>query len=123
MRQRAMRVAEAIKVEVGEMLLQHLKDPRIGFASITEVEVTNDLSKATLFFSVLGSEEEKKTTLEGLKSSKGTIRSRLGQKLSLRNTPQIEIALDDSIARGNHLLELMKAMESEENREEPPSGE
>jgi ribosome-binding factor A len=119
-----MRVAEAIKEEVGELLLHHLKDPRISFASVTEVDVSGDLRLATIYFSVLGSDEEKKKTLQGLESSKGRIRYAIGQRLQLRNTPEIEIQLDDSIARGARILELIKQevpeneLVSKENQEE-----
>ncbi|MCL2498000.1 MAG: 30S ribosome-binding factor RbfA [Symbiobacteriaceae bacterium] len=107
MKQRAMRIAEAIKEEVGNLLLYELKDPRIAFVSVTEVEVSGDLRLATIYFSVLGSEEEKKATLKGLSSSKGVLRRAIGQRLQLRHTPEIEIALDDSIARGAKILEIL----------------
>jgi len=119
-RQRAIRVAEAIKGEVGLLLLHHLKDPRIGFASVTDVEVSGDLSKAVIYFSVVGSEEEIKNTWAGLQSSKGMIRSWLAQSMKLRTTPEIELALDDSIARGSRILELMKDFESETIPEDDP---
>ena len=116
-RQRAARVAEVMKEEVGLLLLHHLKDPRIGFASVTDVEVSGDLSKATIFFSVLGSEEEKQDTWAGLQSSKGMIRSRLAARLDIRITPEIEIALDDSIARGARILELINdVLESDKSK-------
>jgi len=106
-----------MKEEVGLLLLHHLKDPRIGFASVTDVEVSGDLSKATIFFSVLGSEEEKQDTWAGLQSSKGMIRSRLAARLDIRITPEIEIALDDSIARGARILELINdVLESDKSK-------
>lgn len=121
MKQRAMRVAEAIKEVVGGLLLYELKDPRIAFASVTEVEVSGDLSEATIYFSVLGSEEEKRATLKGLQSSKGLIRRAIGQRLQLRNVPEVEIKLDDSIARGAKILELIKEVVPED--EAKPSEE
>jgi len=108
MKQRAMRIADAIKDEVGRLLLHELKDPRIAFASVTDVEVRGDLSEATIFFSVLGTEEEKQKTLQGLKSSKGVMRRAVAQRLQLRSAPEIVIALDDSIERGARILDILK---------------
>jgi len=108
MKQRVLRVADAIKDEVGQMLLFELKDPRIAFTSVSDVEVSGDLRLATIYFSVLGTEEEKAQTLAGLESSKGLIRSRLAKRLNIRNVPEITLALDDSIARGARVLELLK---------------
>ena len=120
MKQRAMRVAEAIKEVVGEQLLYHLKDPRIAFASVTDVEVSGDLRLATIFFSVLGDEDARTKTLEGLESSKGKIRHAIGQRLQLRHIPEIEIMLDDSIARGSRILELIKQEVPEAEKPETP---
>ena len=107
MNQRAARIAEVIKEEVGQLLLHRLTDPRIAFASVTEVEVSGDLRIATIYFSVMGSETEKKNTLQGLKSSKGIIRRAVSQRLQLRNAIEIEISLDNSIERGAHILDII----------------
>ena len=110
MNQRAARIAEVIKEEVGQLLLHRLTDPRIAFASVTEVEVSGDLRIATIYFSVMGSEIEKKNTLQGLKSSKGIIRRAVSQRLQLRNAIEIEISLDNSIERGAHILDIIDSV-------------
>lgn len=89
MRQRSLRVAEAIKEEVSEILQQDLKDPRLGFVSVVSVEVTRDISQAKIYVSVYGTAEEKKESLSGLNSAKGYIRSEIGKRIRLRHVPNL----------------------------------
>ncbi len=77
---RANRVGEQMKKELGEIISQKLKDPRIGFVTVTEVSVTGDLQQATIYISVLGDDKEKEDTLNGLEKAKGFIRSEIGTK-------------------------------------------
>lgn len=107
---RANRVAEQIKKEVGEILTKKLKDPRIGFVTITDVEVTGDLQQAKVFISVLGSEEEKEDTLVGLSKANGFIRSEIGQRIKLRITPEITFEFDEAHAYGNHIDALLREL-------------
>ncbi len=119
-RQRAYRVREAIKEEISDILKNRLKDPRIGFASVVDVEVSGDLRHAKVFISVLGGEEKKIQTLEGLRSATGFIRSEVGKRIRLRHTPEIVFYLDESIERGVHiskLLEDVKRMEGAGEKE------
>ncbi|MBO1913901.1 30S ribosome-binding factor RbfA, partial [Microvirga sp. 3-52] len=90
MSKRVNRVAEQMKKELGEIILQKVKDPRIGFVTVTDVEVTGDLQNATIFISVLGNESEKEATLKGLDKAKGFIRTEIGKRIRLRVTPEIE---------------------------------
>src|SRR5690606_42037755 len=83
-RLRTSRVAEQMKKELGEIVNHKLKDPRIGFVTITDVELTNDLLQATVYISVLGDEAEKNRTLEGLQKATGFIRSEIGKRIRLR---------------------------------------
>ena len=108
MKQRQLRVAEAVKAEIGSLLLTELKDPRIAFTSVTEVEVSGDLSRVTIYFSVLGDDAAKEQTLKGLLSSKGVMRRAIGRRLQLRLTPEVEIQLDNSIEHGARILELIE---------------
>ncbi len=101
------RLAEIIKQEVSDMLRNELKDPRIGFVTITEVEVSSDLRHAKIFFSVLGPEEEAKASLEALNRARGYVRSELGRRIRLRYTPEIYFTLDHSIQRGIRVMELL----------------
>jgi len=109
------RLAEAIKEEVSDILRNDLKDPRIGFASITAVEVSGDLRHAKIFVSVLGDQQQKADTMKGLESASGYIRSELGRRIRLRFTPEIVFRLDESIERGVRIAQLLKG-ESEGNQ-------
>ena len=92
-------------------LLPSLKDPRLsgGLVSITRVDAAADLSKATVYFSVLGG--DRKETARGFRSASGFIRRELAHRLQLRNTPELFFKYDESIERGTHLLELMRSIE------------
>src|SRR5690625_7119769 len=93
---RANRVAEQIKQELGDILTTKVKDPRIGFVTVTEVEVTGDLQQATIFVTVLGDEKKKDDTLIGLSQAKGFIRTEIGQRIRLRKTPEIYFKYDEA---------------------------
>lgn len=105
---RAHRVGEQMKKELGEILGRKIKDPRVGFVTITDVEVTGDLQQAKVFISVLGDEEQKQNTLKGLAKAKGFIRSEIGQRIRLRKTPEIFFEFDESIDYGNRIETLLK---------------
>lgn len=111
MRQRSLRVAEAIKEEVSEILQQDLKDPRLGFVSVVSVEVTRDISQAKIYVSVYGTAEEKKESLSGLNSAKGYIRSEIGKRIRLRHVPEMIFIIDDSIEHGAKMNQLFKELE------------
>lgn len=102
------RLAEAIKKEVSELLRYDLKDPRIGFASITSVEVTRDLRYATIFISVFGQAPDQKGTIEALQKAQGFIRGELSRRIRLRYTPELTFKLDESIGRGTKIIALMQ---------------
>lgn len=105
---RADRVAEQIKKELGEILTLKIKDPRIGFVTVTDVEITGDLQQATIFISVLGDEDEKKETLVGLTKGLGFIRSEIGQRIRLRKTPEISFEFDEAHAYGNRIESILR---------------
>ena len=102
------RLAEAIKKEVSDLLREDIKDPRIGFVTITGVEVSRDLRYASIFASVLGEPAEQKATIEALKKAQGFIRGELGRRIRLRYIPEITFKLDQSISRGSRLIALME---------------
>jgi len=102
------RLAEAIKKEVSELLREELKDPRIGFVTITSVEVSKDLRCANIYASVLGDSKDQKATIEALQKAQGFVRGELGRRIRLRYTPEITFKLDQSISRGSKLISLMK---------------
>ncbi|MEK5039506.1 30S ribosome-binding factor RbfA [Sporosarcina sp. FSL K6-3457] len=108
MSMRANRVAEQMKKELGDIIGNKVKDPRIGFVTVTDVEVTGDLQQATIFISVLGKESEKEDTLKGLNKAKGFIRTEIGQRIRLRITPEIKFEFDESVAYGNRIDSLLR---------------
>ena len=114
MSKRVNRVAEQMKKELGDIIIQKMKDPRIGFVTVTDVEVTGDLQNATVFISVLGNEEEKEATLKGLDKAKGFIRSEVGKRIRLRKVPEIEFSFDESIEYGNRIQTLLTQVNQEE---------
>ncbi|WP_153123782.1 30S ribosome-binding factor RbfA [Peribacillus tepidiphilus] len=120
---RANRVGEQMKKELTDIIGRKIKDPRIGFVTVTDVRVTGDLQQATVYISVLGNEEQKQNTLIGLAKAKGFIRSEIGQRIRLRKTPEISFEFDESIDYGNrietllHQLNLEKEEKNSNNEE------
>lgn len=105
---RANRVAEQMKKEMGDILTTKIKDPRVGFVTVTDVEVTGDLQQATVFVSVLGDEKEKQDTLLGLSKAKGFIRSEIGQRIRLRKTPELMFEFDEALEYGNRIETILR---------------
>ncbi|HZG61048.1 MAG TPA: 30S ribosome-binding factor RbfA [Anoxybacillus sp.] len=114
MRLRAARVGEQMKKELSDIINRKLKDPRIGFVTVTDVRVTGDLQQAKVYISVLGDEEQRQNTLKGLAKAKGFIRSEIGQRIRLRKTPEIYFEIDESIDYGNRIESLIKQISEEE---------
>ena len=108
------KLGELIAVELSELIRTRLKDPRVGFASITHVEVSGDLRHAKVFVSVMGSPEEQAETMKGLKHATGFLRHELASRLVLRFMPELVFKLDTSIAEGARILELLQKIEQEE---------
>lgn len=108
------RVGEQIKKELSQILQTELKDPRIGFITVTGVDVTNDLSQARVYLSVLGSDEQKEETLKALAKGQGFIRSELGRRIRLRHTPELIFKFDTSIEYGSHIEKLLQQINQEE---------
>ena len=120
---RTRRIAEEIRKIVSTMLNNVIKDPRINsLVSVTDVEVTSDLSYAYVYVSILGGDEE--STLEGLKSACGYIRREVGKSIKIRHTPEIIFKIDDSLLKGMYMDELIKKVNngykdsSEENEKD-----
>ena len=105
---RGFRVADQIQKDVAQLLRLELKDPRVGFVTVTEVEVSSDLSHAWVYYSVLpDTPEQKERTDQGLSNAKGFLRTRLGKLLGLYSAPELHFVFDDSIAQGAHLSRLI----------------
>lgn len=107
------KLQELIKQEVGKMLLYDIKDPRIGFVTVTEVEMTGDLREAKIFVSVMGNDEQIKNSFEGLQSALGFIRREIGKRIRLRFTPEISFAPDKSLDYSEHIQKLLLQIEKE----------
>jgi ribosome-binding factor A len=113
---RARRLAERIAVIVAEMLERRIKDPRLGFATVTEARLTADLREATVFYTVYGSPEELEETAAALRSATGIIRTEVGRQLGLRHTPSLAFvadALPDSARRIDDLVAAAKNADAE----------
>ncbi len=109
------KLGELIAVELSELMRMRVKDPRVGFASITHVEVSGDLRHAKVFVSVMGSAEEREETMKGLKHATGFLRHELASRLTLRYMPEIVFKLDTSIEEGARILGLIRQVEQEEH--------
>ena len=108
---RTRKIAEEIRKIVSTMLINGIKDPRINsLVSVTDVEVTSDLSYAYIYVSILGGDEE--STLEGLKSACGYIRREVGKNIKIRHIPEIIFKIDDSLVKGMYMDELIKKVNS-----------
>lgn len=106
---RARRLADRIKVIVAEMIERRIKDPRLGFVTVTDAYVTNDLREATIFYTVLGDVREQEGTAIALNSAKGLIRSEVGKQTGVRYTPSLEFIADAMPENARHIEELINA--------------
>ena len=100
-------LAQVITRELSDLMRLRMKDPRIGFVSVTAVEVTKDLSYAKVYVSVMGSPEEQRDTMRALRHAAGFLRHELAQRLTIRHMPELTFQLDESIARGARVIELL----------------
>jgi ribosome-binding factor A len=92
---RARKLADRISQIVAEMLERRIKDPRLGFVTVTEARLTNDLREATVFYTVYGSDQERADTALALQSATGIIRSEVGRQIGLRHTPSLAFVADE----------------------------
>jgi ribosome-binding factor A len=113
---RARKLADRISQIVAEMLERRIKDPRLGFVTVTEARLTNDLREATVFYTVYGSDQERADTAMALASATGIIRSEVGRQIGLRHTPSLEFvadALPDNAQRIEDLVTQVKHADAE----------
>lgn len=120
---RRRRVAELVREEVAMMIQKGLKDPRIGFVSVTAARMSPDLKYANVYVSLFGDEQDKKSSLIGLRNSAGWVRRELGKKLRLRYTPQVRFFEDASLDDVFHLEEVFKQIHEDEHRAETDNEE
>ena len=114
---RVEKVQELMKQEISDIIFNELKDPRIGFVTVTSVACTEDLREAKIYVSGMGDEKKARDTLNGLNSSLGFVRREIGKRIRLRFTPEISFALDTSLNYSDHIQRLLN-----EIHEEQPNG-
>lgn len=114
------KLGELIALEISDLLRTRVKDPRVGFASITHVEVSKDLRHTKVFVSVMGTLEEQVASMKGLRHAAGFLRHELAGRLTLRYMPDIVFKLDTSIEQGTRVLELIRQIELEEAEQPIP---
>lgn len=107
------RVGEQLKKELSQILQSELKDPRIGFLTVTGVDVTGDLQQAKIYISVLGDDQQKEDTLKGLGRATGFIRTEIGRRIRLRHTPELIFKFDESVDYGIHIEKLLQQVNQE----------
>jgi ribosome-binding factor A len=107
------RLGDQFRMEIADILLKKIKDPRIGFTTVTAVEISVDLRHAKVFVSSLEESAAKERTLEGLKRASGFIRSELGKRLKLRRIPELAFYQDQSMEKAAHLYEVIEGLVKE----------
>ena len=107
MADRMRRVNEAVREVVSARLVEGLRDPRIGFVTVTSLDTSADLRQARVYVSVLGGDEERAATLAGLESAHGVLQQAVASELRLKHTPTLQFLFDESIQRGMRIAELL----------------
>ncbi len=105
-----------MKQEIADILMRKIKDPRIGFVTVTDVEVADDLRNAKVFVSVYGGDKE--DSLKGLKSAAPYIRSELGKRMRMRFMPELLFRFDGTVEQGAHIMELLRTIEEKEGKKD-----
>ncbi len=112
------RINEQIKKELSHILQHEIKDPRIGFVTVTAVKTSGDLQFAKVYVSVYGSTKEKQETLAGLEKAKGYIRTEIGRRIQIRHIPELHFTIDNTLERSEHidrLLDQVKSVETDDD--------
>jgi ribosome-binding factor A len=114
MSQRTDRLDSQIRAELAGLLQREMKDPRLGFATITRVETARDLGSAKVWVSIMGTEVEREKTMKALTDAAPWLRRQLGGRLTIRHIPQLLIRHDDSIEAGDRVLRILRELEDED---------
>jgi ribosome-binding factor A len=110
---RSERVEGQLKKEISRILQEDLKDPRIGFVTITRIDLTGDLRYAKVYYSILGDDEAKKASLKGIKSASGFIRKLIAERMNMRYVPELSFRLDNSIEYSINLEKTFERLRHE----------
>ena len=114
---RTARIDHRIQHELMDILQREMRDPRVGFATVTRVETSKDLGHARVWVSVLGSDEQREETMQGLRDATPWLRRRVGERLQLRYVPRLSVRYDDSIEAGDRVLRVLSELERQASRE------
>jgi ribosome-binding factor A len=113
---RMRRVNEAVREVLSSHLAEGLKDPRIGFVTVTGVDTTPDLRSARVYVSILGSEDERQATLDGLTSSRGFLQAQIAHELRMKRTPALTFQYDETVERADRMTRLIDQVAPEDER-------
>jgi ribosome-binding factor A len=116
---RIRRVDEAVRAVLGDAISKDLQDPRVGFVTVTGVNTSPDLRQARVYVSVLGDEQEREDSLEGLRSAHGFLQARVATELRLKHTPTLTFAYDESVQRGMRITELLNGALAQQGASAP----
>ena len=119
MSRRTEQVGDEIQRILGEVIQNEVKDPRVGFVTVTGVTVTPDMSRANVRLSIMGDEAERKETMKALERARGFLRRRVGEEVTLRTVPEIVLHLDRSLDHALRISELLRDIEEERSINPP----
>lgn len=111
------RINEMLKVEISDIIRRELKDPRLGFITVTDAEITKDLRYAKVFISVMGTEAEQQNTLKILQRASGFIRGVFGHRVSMKVIPEIQFRIDTGVQHGMRIFDLLQQIKSDEQKQ------
>ncbi len=114
------KVKELLRAEISDIIRKEIKDPRLGFVTITDAQVSKDLRHARIFISVMGDDEAKKTSLGILQKTAGFIRHEFGQRVAMKTIPELMFTLDQAVETGARIFELLQEVKHESD--EPDTG-
>ena len=110
------RVKELLKIEISDIILRNMRDPRIGFVTITGADVSKDLKYARVYFSVMGDDTQKQESTQVLQKAAGFIRSEFAHRVSMKVIPQITFRMDTSVDHGSRIFELLQQVKNDEKK-------
>jgi ribosome-binding factor A len=116
---RTRRIEEQIQKELASIIQYELKDPRVNWVTISGVEVSRDISHATIFYTVLGQDERSPETEKGLEKATGFMRRELGKRVTLRSIPQLHFKFDESLTKGDRMTSLINSAIEADNKSKP----
>lgn len=117
MSERTEKVSHTLKERISEIIQREVKDPRVGFITVTSVEVSPDLHEAKVFITVLGNKKQRQETLDALNKASGYVRGELGKRIHMKFTPNLEFRYDESVKAGMYIEKLLHKIEKKKESE------